>query len=350
MAKGIEDTVFYTYNRLVALNEVGGDPSRFGTSLEEFHRACAQAAEQRPQAMISTSTHDTKRSEDVRARLALLSEVPGEWARAVGRWSQMNGRHRTGEWPDRNAEYLLYQTLVGAHPLPAERALAYMEKASKEAKAHTSWIDPNPDYDRALGGFVEGCLADPEFIADLDAFVRPLVMAGWMTSLSMKLLALTAPGVPDLYQGSELWDLSLVDPDNRRPVDFERRSRLLEESAAMGVEEAWQRLDEGLPKMLLVSRALALRRRRPELFARGSYEPLRVRGEKAGHLVAFIREGSCVTLAPRLVIGLAGGWRDTTVQLPIGHWRDQLSGREVEGGEVAVDHVLESFPVALLTR
>jgi len=349
-AKGIEDTVFYNFNRLVALNEVGGDPGRFGTSLEEFHQACAEAAEQRPQTMISTSTHDTKRSEDVRARLALLSEVPGEWARAVGRWSQMNSRHRTGDWPDRNAEYLLYQTLVGAHPLSPERAVAYMEKASKEAKAHTSWIDPNPEYDKALRAFVEGCLGDPEFAADLDAFVRPLVLPGWMNSLSMKLLALTAPGVPDLYQGTELWDLSLVDPDNRRPVDFERRARLLEESAAMGVEEAWQRLDEGLPKLLLVSRALALRRRRPELFARGSYEPLRVRGEKAGHLVAFIREGSCVTLAPRLVIGLAGGWRDTTVHLPVGHWRDQLSGREVEGGEVGVDHVLESFPVALLTR
>ena len=218
----------------------------------------------------------------------------------ISRAYKMNSRHRTGELPDRNAEYLLYQSLVGAHPLPLERAVAYMEKASKEAKAHTSWIDPNPEYDKALRAFVEGCLGDPEFAADLAAFVQPLLMAGWMTSLSMKLLALTAPGVPDLYQGSELWDLSLVDPDNRRPVDFERRARLLEESAAMGVEEAWQRLDEGLPKLLLVSRALALRRRRPELFVRGSYEPLRVRGEKAGHLVAFIGEGSCVTLAPRL--------------------------------------------------
>jgi (1->4)-alpha-D-glucan 1-alpha-D-glucosylmutase len=350
MAKGVEDTVFYNYNRFVALNEVGGDPGRFGVSVDEFHAANAEAAERRPQAMLSTSTHDTKRSEDVRARLALLSEVPGEWARAVGRWAQINAGHRTGEWPDRNAEYLLYQTLVGAHPLPADRAAAYMEKASKEARAHTSWIDPNPAYDVALRDFVNGVLAYPEFTADLDAFVRPLVMAGWMNSLSMKLLALTAPGVPDLYQGSELWDLSLVDPDNRRPVDFERRAALLEESAAIGVDEAWRRLDEGLPKMLVVSRALALRRRRPQLFVQGTYTPLEVRGEKAAHLVAFAREGSMVTLAPRLVIGLAGGWRDTTVELPVGHWRDQISGHEVEGGEVAVDHVLESFPVALLTR
>ncbi|HEX6349983.1 MAG TPA: malto-oligosyltrehalose synthase [Candidatus Dormibacteraeota bacterium] len=349
-AKGIEDTVFYTYNRLVALNEVGGDPGRFGTSLDEFHAACQTAAGKRPRAMLSTSTHDTKRSEDVRARLALLSEVPGEWARAVGRWSQINARHRRGEWPDRNAEYLLYQTLVGAHPLGVERAAAYMEKASKEAKAHTSWIDPNPAYDQALRAFVEGCLGDPEFTADLHDFVRPLLMAGWMNSLSMKLLALTAPGVPDLYQGSELWDLSLVDPDNRRPVDFELRTRLLEESADMTVEAAWARLDEGLPKLLLVSRALALRRRRPDLFVDASYHPIRAHGQKADHLVAFVRGGACVTLAPRLVIGLAGGWGDTTVQLPAGHWRDQLSGRELEGGEVAVDEVLDAFPVALLTR
>ena len=349
-AKGIEDTVFYTYNRLVALNEVGGDPGRFGTSLDEFHAAAQAAAEKRPRAMLSTSTHDTKRSEDVRARLALLSEVPGEWARAVGRWSQINARHRHGEWPDRNAEYLLYQTLVGAHPLGVERAAAYMEKASKEAKAHTSWIDPNPAYDQALRAFVEGCLGDPEFTADLNDFVRPLLMAGWMNSLSMKLLALTAPGVPDLYQGSELCDLSLVDPDNRRPVDFELRARLLEETAEMTVEAAWARLDEGLPKLLLVSRALALRRRRPDLFADASYHPLRARGQKAEHLVAFVRGGACVTLAPRLVIGLAGGWGDTTLQLPAGHWRDQLSGREVEGGEVAVDEVLDAFPVALITR
>jgi len=350
MAKGLEDTVFYNYNRLLALNEVGGDPGRFGTTLEEFHGACAAVAEKRPHTMLATSTHDTKRSEDVRARLALLSEVPGEWARAVGRWSQINARHRTGQWPDRNSEYLFYQTLVGAHPLPLDRALAYMEKASKEAKAHTSWIDPNPDYDEALGGFVTDCLSDPEFTGDLDAFVAPLRMAGWMNSLSMKLLALTAPGIPDLYQGSELWDLSLVDPDNRRPVDFELRVRLLEESAAMTVEQAWERLDEGLPKLLLVSRALALRRRRPDLFVDASYQALRARGAKAEHLVAFIRGGACITLAPRLVIGLAGGWSDTTLQLPVGHWRDQLSGRELEGGEVAVGEVLESFPVALLTR
>ena len=351
MAKGVEDTAFYTYNRMVALNEVGGDPSRFGITLEDFHDACHEAARRWPLGMLSTSTHDTKRSEDVRARLALLSEVAGEWLSAVGRWSRSNERHRTGQWPDRNTEYLLYQVLVGAHPLSAERALAYMEKATKEAKRHTSWLSPNADYDQAVRRFVEGILGDAEFTADLDAFVRPLLMAGWMNALSMKLVALTAPGVPDLYQGTELWDLSLVDPDNRRPVDFEVRARLLREvEAGLSADEAWRRLDEGLPKLLVVARTLGVRRQYPEAFTGGTYQPLMVRGPKSEHLVAFAREGQVVTLAPRLVIGLAGGWATTAVELPTGHWRDAFTGREFEGGEVAVDHVLDEFPVGLLVR
>ncbi|HEX6547727.1 MAG TPA: malto-oligosyltrehalose synthase [Candidatus Dormibacteraeota bacterium] len=348
-AKGVEDTAFYVYNRLVCLNEVGGDPDTFGTTLEEFHRACRETADEWPETMLSTSSHDTKRSEDVRARLALLSEIPEAWLEAVLRWSRHNDRHRRGDLPDRNAEYLLYQVLVGAHPLPVDRAVAYMEKASKEAKVHTSWVAHNPEYDAALRAFVEGVLGDEAFVADLAAFVRPLVLPGWMTSLSMKLIALTAPGVPDVYQGTELWDLSLVDPDNRRPVDFELRQRLLDELPGIDAEAAWRRLEEGVPKLLVVQRALQLRRQRPEAFA-GGYHPLPVRGARAEHLVAFARADSVVTLAPRLLIGLVGGWADTVVELPDGHWRDVMTGREFEGGEVAVDHVLDEFPVGLLVR
>ncbi len=351
MAKGVEDTAFYNYHRLSALNEVGGDPGLFGLALEDFHAACQEAAARRPRAMLATSTHDTKRSEDVRARLALLSEVPDEWGRAVVRWSLLNDRHRRGEWPDRNAEYLLYQALVGAHPLPLDRALAYMEKAAREAKRHTSWLSPNLEYEAALRGFIEDALLDEAFQADLADFVRPLLMAGWMNALSMKLVALTAPGVPDLYQGSELWDLSLVDPDNRRPVDYSRREQLLAEiQRGMSADEAWRRLDEGLPKLLVVQRALRVRAERPEAFTGGGYQPLAVRGARASHLVAFGRDGQAVTLAPRLVIGLAGGWGGTQVQLPTGHWRDEFSGREFEGGDVDVDKVLEEFPVGLLVR
>jgi (1->4)-alpha-D-glucan 1-alpha-D-glucosylmutase len=350
MAKGVEDTAFYTYNRLVALNEVGGDPGVMGCSAEQFHEAIRDAATRRPLAMLATSTHDTKRSEDVRARLALLSEVPDEWTRAVSRWSAMNARHRRADLPDRNAEYLYYQALVGAHPVPVERATAYMEKAAREAKRHTSWLAPNADYEAAVRGFVEGTLADEEFIADLAGFVRPLLMAGWMNALSMKLIALTAPGVPDLYQGSELWDLSLVDPDNRRPVDYELRARLLDEvEGGLTADEAWRRLDEGLPKLLVTHRALKVRAEVPAAF-QGPYQPLAVQGPRSEHLVAFARDSQVVTLAPRLVIGLTGGWGATEVELPTGHWRDEFTGREFEGGQVPVDQVLEAFPVGLLVR
>ena len=351
MAKGVEDTALYTYNRLAALNEVGGDPGRLGVSVAEFHAACQEAAGRRPHAMLTTSTHDTKRSEDVRARLALLSEVPDEWTRAVARWSAMNDRHRRGEWPDRNAEYLYYQALVGAHPLPPERALTYMEKAVREAKRHTSWLAPNAEYETAVKEFVAATLADAEFTTDVAAFVRPLLMAGWMNALSMKLITLTAPGVPDLYQGSELWDLSLVDPDNRRPVDYDLRRRLLDEvENGLTADTAWRRLDEGLPKLLVTRRALQVRAEHPEAFASAAYQPLSVRGPRAEHLIAFARGAQVVTLAPRLVIGLAGGWSETHVALPTGHWRDELTGREFEGGEVDVDSVLDEFPVGLLVR
>lgn len=351
MAKGVEDTAFYTFNRFVALNEVGGDPGVFGLGVEEFHRSCIQAQERWPDAMLSSSTHDTKRSEDVRARLVLLSEIPGAWADAVRRWAKRNDRHRRDGWPDRNAEYLLYQALVGAWPLSCQRAAAYMEKVAREAKQHTSWIDPNPAYDQALRSFVEAVLADEGFLADLAAFVAPLVWPGRVTSLAQTLIKLTAPGVPDIYRGTELWDLSLVDPDNRRPVDYGRRRELLRALATAPVEEALARADEGLPKLLVIQRALQLRQRRPELFgAKSTYEPLQVSGPKAAHAVAFARRGEVVTVVPRLVCGLTDGWGQTTVRLPAGRWREQYTGQDVDGGEVELAELLARFPVTLLER
>ena len=228
MAKGIEDTVFYNYNRLLSLNEVGGSPGRFGVGLDEFHRSAEETAREWPRTMLATSTHDTKRSEDVRARISLLSEIPARWANAVERWSKVVARHRTGDFPDPNAEYLFFQTLVGAHPLSTERAIAYMQKATKEAKRYTSWLDPKPGYDDAIEGFVRGALTDDEFLGEVAAFVEPLIKPGRINSLAQTLVRLTHPGVPDTYQGTESWDLSLVDPDNRRPVDYEHRAVLLE--------------------------------------------------------------------------------------------------------------------------
>jgi (1->4)-alpha-D-glucan 1-alpha-D-glucosylmutase len=351
MAKGVEDTAFYNYHRLVSLNEVGGDPGQFGLSVAAFHQACAETHARWPQAMLATSTHDTKRSEDVRARLHGLSEIPERWGEAARRWMARNERHRTDGWPDRNAEYLFYQTCVGAWPLPVERAAAYMEKATREAKAHTSWLAPDPAYDGAVRRFVEAVLGDRVFVADLEAFVGPLVEPGRIVSLSQTLLKLTAPGVPDLYQGTELWDLSLVDPDNRRPVDYAVRRRLLAELDALAPERIWARIDEGLPKLWVIRQALALRRRRPRLFgAAGEYAPLRVRGAKAGHAVAFGRGGGAITVVPRLVLGLGGDWEGTVLELPAGGWRNELTGEMVEGGVRALGELLGRFPVALLSR
>jgi len=353
MAKGCEDTAFYTYVAFAALNEVGGNPSQFGVSTEDFHRACEASHRDWPTTMVTTATHDTKRGEDMRARLSLLSEIPEQWAATTRRWMAANNRHRRGvDRPDTNMEYLLYQTVVGAWPVTADRLAAYMGKASREAKVFTSWTEPDPDYDAALTGFVLAVMADEEFLADVSRFVDGLLIASRVTSLAQKLVALTAAGVPDVYQGSELWELSLVDPDNRRPVDYQRRRHLLAELEGLGNEEIWQRADEGVPKLLVVSRALQLRRRRPELFgAGGSYQALVVTGDRSDHAVAFARGGGAVTLVPRLVLGLGrqGDWGDTTVHLPPGDWYNELTGDEIAGGHQAVADVLARFPVALLS-
>jgi (1->4)-alpha-D-glucan 1-alpha-D-glucosylmutase len=351
MAKGVEDTAFYIYNRFVALNEVGGDPGRFAIGPETFHAATAEAAATHPTGMLTTSTHDTKRSEDVRARLALLSEIPAEWTAAVLHWAALNARHRRSGMPDRNIEYLLYQTLVGAHPIGLDRLLPYLEKAAREAKTHTSWTAVNEDYEAALREFAERALGDPVFVAAVAAFVEPLLGPGRVNSLAWKLLTLTVPGVPDLFQGSELWELSLVDPDNRRPVDYDLRRRLLGELDGLGAEAAWTRPDEGLPKLLVVQRTLQLRRERPAAFGpAGAYRPLLALGPKARHAVAFARAEEVVTVVPRLVLKLAGDWGATELELPPGQWRDEFTGALVDGGRQRMADLLGRFPVALLAR
>lgn len=355
MAKGVEDTAFYDRVPLASLNEVGADPSVFAIEPDAFHRSMVSAAAGGGRSMLTLSTHDTKRSEDVRARLALLSEIPGAWSEAVRRWSHLVGPHRSVAaasdwWPDRRMEYLLFQTLVGAYPLSADRTVAYVTKAVREAKRHTSWVDPNPDYDAAVEAFLAAVCADEVLAADIAGFVEPLVSAGRVNSLAQKLITLTAPGVPDTYQGSELWDLSLVDPDNRRPVDFELRRRLLAELDGSSAAEVMQRADEGLPKLLVVRRALAIRAGHPEWFTAGSYEPVAVNGSAAGHVVGYVRGGRCITVVTRLPLGLdaGGGWRDTTITLPDGEWSDAMTGATWSGGEVRLDGLLADFPVAML--
>jgi (1->4)-alpha-D-glucan 1-alpha-D-glucosylmutase len=349
MAKGVEDTAFYRYHRLISLNEVGGDPGVFGRPVGAFHDDTARSADHWPAAMLTLSTHDTKRSADVRARLHVLSEIPAAWEDAVQRWAAWNDRHRIGPWPDRNAEYLLYQTLVGAWPIDADRVSAFMAKATKEAKVHTSWTDPVPAYDDAIAAFVERVLRDGEFVDDLETFLAEqwVVERGRTISLAQTALLLTCPGVPDVYQGTELWDLSLVDPDNRRPVDYELRRRLLAELAGAGASEAMRWIDEGGPKLWLLIRLLDHRRRHPDLYESDHYEPLPVRGARSAHAVAFSR-GSLLVVVPRLVAGLAGDWVDTTVVLPAGAWTDVLTGATHQGGPANVEELLGGFPVAVL--
>ena len=342
MAKGVEDTAFYRYLRLSALNEVGGDPGRFGLPVAAFHEANALRQSAWPTAMTTLSTHDTKRSEDVRARLVLLAQCPREWADAVTTWQALAHDHRSPAGPDPVTEQLVWQTLVGAWPLSADRAVAYVEKATREAKARTSWTDPVPEFDEAVAGFVRGVLGDERLRSRIAAFVATLARSWRTTALAQKAVQLTVPGVADTYQGSELWDLSLVDPDNRRPVDYDARRRML---ALDGVPEVD---DSGAAKLHVVSRLLRLRRDRSELFLAGSsYTPL----DAGGRAVGFVRGGQVVTVAPtRALLVERHGWGDDAVELPAGRWTDVLTGAERDGGSVRLADLLADFPVAVLLR
>jgi len=394
-AKGIEDTALYRYNLLLALNEVGGEPGLYGGGgVRAFHADAEYRVRHWPHEMLATSTHDTKRSEDVRARLAVLSEMTTPWRDAVRRWMRIN-RTRKREVdgapaPDSNDEYHLYQTLIGSWPLaePDAAALAdyrtrieaYMIKAVREAKVHTSWIDTGTAYEEALLQFVRSALEPRDnnlFLADFLSFWRPVARFGLLNSLSQTLCKLTAPGVPDIYQGNELWDFSLVDPDNRRPVDYRQRGELLaqldRETAHMAVEELLEHMEDGRCKLLLTWRVLQLRRAQPQLFSDGDYRRLRVHGSRAHYLCAFARRcarRTIVVIAPRLYRRLLGDpgrlplgnavWENTLIELPPdaasrGPLRNVLDGAELqtvshgEGRAIPAAQALARFPVALLS-
>jgi (1->4)-alpha-D-glucan 1-alpha-D-glucosylmutase len=343
MAKGLEDTVFYDDARLLALNEVGNDPSRFGASVEEFHEYARHKQLCWPRSLSATSTHDTKRSADVRLRLALLSEIPDEWAARSEGWMRRARSLPDGASADPRTLYFLLQTLVGAHPISSLRLQSYLLKAVREAKAWTSWLSPDLLREASLSRLVADLLADDVFLAELTAFVERLESAFVRHSLALTLLQLTAPGVPDIYQGSELWDFSLADPDNRRQVDFDRRERLL--SAAL------ERSDppSGAEKSWLIRRALEVRRARPECFdSRGVYTSLAVVGEERHRVIAFQRGTGVVVVAPRLTLSLTRGWRGTRVALPAGHFVDVLTGQPAASGHL--EDLVTRFPVALLVE
>ncbi|MEH3088339.1 MAG: malto-oligosyltrehalose synthase [Microbacterium arborescens] len=336
MAKGVEDSAFYRYPRLGTLTEVGGDPGVFALDVAGFHRAQAQRQAAWPHALTALSTHDTKRSEDVRARLSVIAEMPQRWSDALHR---LRAIASTG---DGRLDDLLWQAVVGAWPASPERLRDYAEKAAREGGTVTTWADPDEDAEKRVAALVDAASGDAR--EAVEQIVGELTAPGRSNSLAAKLVQLTAPGVPDVYQGTELWDLSLVDPDNRRDVDFAERRALLAR-----LDSGWHPEidDSGAAKLLVVSRALRLRRDRGELFTR--YAPLPVVGDASGHAVAFDR-GGAVTVATRLPVGLAarGGWGDTVVVVPAGRHVDQFTGRVWEGGTVRLADLLDTYPVALL--
>jgi (1->4)-alpha-D-glucan 1-alpha-D-glucosylmutase len=355
LAKGVEDTAFYRWSRLVALNEVGGEPDRFGVSPEEFHARAERLGGDWPATLTTLSTHDTKRQEDVRARLAALAESPHEWGQEVTRWHRRAVRLTGGQAPEPDTEYLMWQTLVGGWPIDGERLTRYLRKAMREASTRTSWADPDADYESAVLAFAAAVLTDPWLTARVVGFVVSIAPYARVNSLGAKLVQLTMPGVADVYQGLELTGLSLVDPDNRRPVDFAHRQRLL---AALDAEQVLMpALDLGLDaeKLLVTSHALRLRRDHPGWFA-GSYTPLPAHGPAARHAVAFARggggDGEAITVATRLPRGLrrGGGWADTVLPLPGGRWRDVLTGAAHSGTSVLLSALTERLPVALLVK
>ncbi len=373
-AKSVEDTAFYRYGRLLSNNEVGSSPDHFSRSPEAFHQAVLDRQRAFPHAMLATATHDHKRGEDVRARIAVLSEIPSEWATVAEAWMRRNkSRRRTltdGPAPEAGDELMLYQTLVGAWPAlldPADddgahdlatRVAQWQDKALREAKHRSDWAEPNQDYEDACRGFLQGMLADRESRRDLAAFAARIGPAGAVNGLTQTMLRLTVPGVPDLYQGTEFWDESLVDPDNRRPVDFGARHRAL--SPEVPLLELLRDWRDGRVKQALIARMLSLRAECPELFSQGTYRPVAISGAQADHLLGFLREEGrhCLLVAvTRLPVPLLGdgqrpwidpsAWRDTVLHVPARTWRNMLmpAATVMGGGTLGVGELLGGLTI-----
>ena len=363
-AKGLEDTAFYRFTRFASLNEVGGNAGEFGISIDKFHSYNQHKAGKCPHSLLATSTHDTKRAEDVRARLNVLSEIPAEWERRVMRWREFNAPLKAREMADMSVdEYLIYQVLVGTWtpgtdiPTYITRIQDYMQKAMREAKAATSWTEPNERYEISVKEFVKKIIENRQFMEDFTPFAGHVAFFGMFNSLAQVLIKICSPGVPDFYQGTELWDLSLVDPDNRRPVDYDLRSKLLNEIATRQPAELIQQWQSGAPKLFTLRTALKIRNEFRHIFD-GAYKPIRVTGAKKDHVIAFARtaqKGTIIAVAPRFVRTLTNGktkaptgeeWADTTLEFDKRRFRNFFTRGEISSLQIA--DILKHFPVALL--
>jgi (1->4)-alpha-D-glucan 1-alpha-D-glucosylmutase len=336
MAKGVEDTAFYRYARLIALNDVGGDPSRFGVDIERFHAGNLERAERFPLNLLTTMTHDAKRSADVRARIAALTWIPEEWAAQVERWFAATESLRTDGAPDDIERYFIFQTLVGAWPIEPERVQAYMEKALREAKRNTNWVEQNTQWEDAVKRFCGALYSDRSFLDEFEPFAHRVADLGERAGLGQLALKLTVPGVPDIYQGDELAYRALVDPDNRRPVDWDWRQAMLRRLMGGSPPDSHTR------KLFLILRLLGLRARRPRAFAGGDYEPL----DAGEHACAFLRDGDVlVVVVPR------GDVREGALEAPKGLWRDVLRGDERSfGGRTPLGDVVDRFGLGVFER
>jgi (1->4)-alpha-D-glucan 1-alpha-D-glucosylmutase len=350
MAKGYEDTAFYRYQRLISLNEVGGDPGLFGVAPRTFHDFCAELQQRWPATLLTTTTHDTKRSEDARLRVTALSELAEEWIEVVQHWSEVAHATTPGPKPDRATEYLLWQTLIAAYPITEQRLTMFLQKAMREAKVHTSWSNPNASYENAVLSFARGAIANPEVMGAVVAFVEKILPIAYRSSLSQTLLKLTACGVPDIYQGAELWDTRLTDPDNRGHVEFTELARILERCSRATAPEVLSDFESGAPKLWLIQKVLELRRKQPEWFGSAApHLPLHAMGVQAARTVAFRRGQNVIVVAPRLWGNLlAAGFGDTQLDLPPGTYQNLFEQDVSYCGRVDVGQLLSTFPVALL--
>jgi (1->4)-alpha-D-glucan 1-alpha-D-glucosylmutase len=351
MAKGVEDTTFYRYVRLIALNEVGGDPSVFHLAAADFHELMRHRQARSPEALNASSTHDTKRSEDVRARLLTLSEVPEQWRTAFTHWRKLLLEDGARDaLIDAGTEYLLWQSLVGAWPIERERLQEYARKAAREAKLHTSWQRPNEAYEASLAAHVDRLYENDELCRSVQAFVDSLTPGFEANALAQTLLKVTCPGVPDVYQGTELYDFSLVDPDNRRPVDYPLRRELLSKLTWMDPAQIYEERASGLMKLYVLHEALGARRALPECFdARGAYTPLRAVGPRADRVIAFGRGEHVVSVVTLWWLLHGRDFRETSLVLPEGRWCNRFTRAQLQG-TVGLDELLGTFPCALLLR